>query len=61
MFCPSRRMARPLRVHIPGMQYHVVSRGNEKGCIFVDDEDCQSFMELLRAASAEDKYAKRKI
>ena len=54
-------MARPLRVHIPGMQYHVVSRGNEKGCIFVDDEDCQSFMELLRAASAEDKYAKRKI
>jgi putative transposase len=42
-------MARPLRVHIPGMQYHVVSRGNEKGCIFVDDQDCESFMELLRA------------
>jgi REP element-mobilizing transposase RayT len=42
-------MARPLRVHIPGMQYHVVARGNEKCCIFVDDEDCQVFMELLQA------------
>ena len=32
-------MARPLRVHIPGVLYHVISRGNARQHIFVDDED----------------------
>ena len=40
-------MSRPLRVHIPGMLYHVVSRGNNKQHIFVDDDDCRTFLKLL--------------
>jgi putative transposase len=43
-------MARPLRVHIPGMLYHVTVRGNDKQCIFVDDGDHQIFLNLLAEA-----------
>jgi REP element-mobilizing transposase RayT len=41
------RMTRPLRIHAPGMLYHVFSRGNDKRCIFIDDTDSQSFLDLL--------------
>jgi putative transposase len=40
-------MSRPLRLHAPGLLHHVFSRGNDKMCIFQDDEDCQSFLRLL--------------
>ena len=40
-------MSRPLRVHIPGILYHVVSRGNNKQRIFIDDDDCRLFLRLL--------------
>jgi REP element-mobilizing transposase RayT len=40
-------MSRPLRVHVPGVLLHVFVRGNNKGRIFIDDEDCQSFLEVL--------------
>ncbi len=43
-------MARPLRLHVPGMLYHVVARGNEKQCIFHDDVDYCAFLELLGQA-----------
>lgn len=40
-------MSRPLRIHVPGMLYHVVARGNDKQCIYTDDADYQSFLQLL--------------
>ncbi len=45
-------MARPLRVHVPGMLYHVMSRGNDKQCIFADDADHRFFLALLACALA---------
>ncbi len=44
-------MSRPLRVHVPGVLVHVFSRGNDKGRIFIDDQDCESFLDLLRTTS----------
>ena len=43
-------MSRPLRVHVPGVLLHVFARGDDKARIFIDDEDCQSFMDLLATA-----------
>jgi putative transposase len=40
-------MARPLRLHLPGTLYHVMSRGNNKQAIFVDEDDFNRFLELL--------------
>ena len=40
-------MSRPLRLHAPGLLHHVFARGNEKACIFLDDQDYDSFLELL--------------
>lgn len=40
-------MSRPLRLHAPGLLHHVFARGNEKTCIFADDQDCESFLDLL--------------
>jgi len=40
-------MARPIRIHIPGVPAHVVSRGNNKQCIFEDAHDYEIYLELL--------------
>lgn len=40
-------MARPLRVQFPGATYHVMSRGFEKGAIFVVDDDRRRFLSEL--------------
>jgi putative transposase len=40
-------MARPLRLHIPGVAYHVFARGNAKQCIFEDEADHLRFLEQL--------------
>lgn len=40
-------MARPLRLLVPGGTYHVVSRGNARQSIFVDDDDRWRFFETL--------------
>lgn len=40
-------MSRPLRIEYPGAFYHIISRGNEKGTIFSDDNDCVRFLEML--------------
>src|SRR5688500_9153546 len=37
-------MARPLRIQFPGALYHVISRGNAKQDIFLDDGDRQQFL-----------------
>lgn len=48
-------MARPLRLHVPGVACHVFARGNAKQCIFEDDVDCRQFLERL--ARALDRFA----
>jgi putative transposase len=40
-------MARALRLEFPGALYHVTSRGNAGGQIFLDDADRRAFLELL--------------
>lgn len=40
-------MSRPLRIHAPGLPYHVMSRGNGKQCIFEDDDDHLRFLRWL--------------
>lgn len=40
-------MARPLRIEYPGAVYHVTSRGNRRGGIFLDRNDRVSFLTLL--------------
>jgi REP element-mobilizing transposase RayT len=47
-------MARPLRLHVPGMLYHVMSRGNNKQAIFDDDRDYSRYVTLL--ASVTQRY-----
>ena len=40
-------MARKLRVEYAGAIYHVMNRGDRREQIFVDDADCQRFVETL--------------
>jgi REP element-mobilizing transposase RayT len=45
-------MARKLRVEYPGAIYHVMSRGDRRELIFLDDADRQRFVETLGEACA---------
>lgn len=40
-------MARPLRIEYPGAVYHITSRGNRRGGIFMDNEDRKVFLKVL--------------
>ncbi|MFQ5847786.1 MAG: transposase [Candidatus Methylomirabilales bacterium] len=40
-------MGRPLRIHVPGAFYHVISRGNQGQAIFKSDHDRQTCLRLL--------------
>jgi putative transposase len=40
-------MARQWRIEYPGALYHVLSRGNGRQDIFLDDDDRNAFMEIL--------------
>ncbi len=40
-------MARPLRLQFPGATYHVFSRGNNRGQVYLTDRDRIKFIELL--------------
>src|SRR5581483_4509136 len=40
-------MTRPLRLEYPGALFHVLSRGNAKQDIFLDDRDRRRFLDLL--------------
>lgn len=43
----SSRMSRPLRIEYPDALYHLTSRGNARGEIFVDDNDRNIFLDVL--------------
>ncbi|NTU93848.1 MAG: addiction module toxin RelE [Chlorobiaceae bacterium] len=40
-------MARALRIELPGGLYHIMSRGNAKAPIFIDDRDRIKFIDIL--------------
>ncbi len=40
-------MARPLRVEYPGAIYHIVTRGNNRGKVFKDDQDRKTYLQKL--------------
>jgi len=42
-------LARPLRLQVPGGVYHVMSRGNNRQDIFLDDGDRRRFLATLRS------------
>lgn len=41
-------MARPLRVEFPNVVYHITSRGNDGGNIFLEDGDGVRFFKILK-------------
>jgi REP element-mobilizing transposase RayT len=41
-------MANPRRIQIPNLLYHVMSRGNRRMTIFLDDLDYRQFIQMLR-------------
>ncbi len=47
-------MARPLRLEFPGAVYHVTSRGNARGDIFLDEGDRAAFLSIL--ANTAERY-----
>ena len=40
-------MALPLRLEYAGALYHLTALGNARADIFLDDDDCRRFLELL--------------
>jgi len=40
-------MARPLRLNLAGVWYHVTGRGNDRKAIYRDDRDPMHFVELF--------------
>jgi len=51
-----RLMARPLRIEFPGALYHVTSRGNARGLIFLDDVDRKEFLWRLGGVVREHRW-----
>lgn len=41
-------MGRPLRIEYPGALYHIISRGNERRSIFLDNADRFKFLAILK-------------
>lgn len=44
-------MSRPLRIEYPGAWYHVMNRGRRAEDVFLDKEDYEGFLELLKESS----------
>ena len=40
-------MLRPMRIEFPGAVYHVISRGNARDTIFINDSDREDFLWIL--------------
>ncbi len=40
-------MARKARIHFPGALYHVITRGNRRQGVFLDDKDYRKFLSYL--------------
>ncbi|MHC4728741.1 MAG: transposase [Planctomycetota bacterium] len=44
-------MSRAWRIEYAGALYHLLSRGNERSDIFVDDYDCNGFLDAVEEMS----------
>ena len=49
-------MARHLRIQVPDGWYHVTSRGHERGRIFADDTDRETFLDVLAQVVGEKRW-----
>lgn len=49
-------MARPLRIEYSGAVYHITSRGNERKSIFRDNEDRETFLDVLKNVNRRYNY-----
>jgi len=49
-------MARPLRLEYPGALYHVTSRGNAQGDIYLDEADRRIFLRILGSAVTKHRW-----
>src|SRR5215472_15942474 len=45
-------MPRTRRVFVPGASVHVIHRGNNRSSMFMDDEDCETYLSMLRTVTA---------
>jgi hypothetical protein len=45
-----------MRIEYPGAIYHVMSRGNQRAAIFVDDSDCHDFLKTLSEVCAKTRF-----
>ena len=45
-------MARPLRIEFEGALYHILSRGNDRQDIFLNDDDYKTFLSVLEEMSS---------
>lgn len=41
-------MGRPERIHLPGLIYHILNRGNNRQVVFVADEDYQHYLKIVK-------------
>ena len=41
-------MARPLRIHLSDLIYHVLNRGNNRQVVFVEDKDYLHYLDILK-------------
>ena len=46
-------MARPLRIQFEGALYHIISRGNERMMIFLDEADRDKYLNILHKTAYE--------
>lgn len=49
-------MARPLRIEYSGAVYHITTRGNERKPIFRDNEDRETFLDVLKNVNRRYNY-----
>lgn len=45
-------MPRPLRIHAPGLLYHILSRGNQRQDVFLDDQDFRAYLHRVEETHA---------
>lgn len=41
-------MPRPIRIYYPGLIYHVLNRGNKREPVFLNDDDYQHYLDILK-------------
>jgi len=49
-------MARPLRITVPYLPFHILDRGNNRQIVFREDEDFVYFLRLLKRYKKELKF-----